>query len=315
VYRVEVINSVYISIEAASVRPTIRYCILTGGGAAGGPIFGIWSASQAAGPNYHGQDVTVDHCVISGYFLNGIYTGGMAGYNTSVRPNVTNCIFIENNTDGGAAQIDVEGWAVVRGCKFFHVATIHSFAIEAHGGGNFTDNLGIAAGSDRSFMEIQGGGPYDVTRNTASGYGAGVQFDQGFDGTRVTDYVKVYLNDFTGCGKPYNSSLLPSGNYGTDGTHNYIVAPVSEINFGASVASASTISPTGAVFTITGTTTINNINAVDITKGTELKMITANALTFTIAGNLAFNGGAAYLTTSAGDMVIAVWDGTRWRLR
>lgn len=89
---------------------------------------------------------------------------------------------------------------------------------------------------------------------------------------------------------------------------------ISRLSVGANVASAATIVPTGNVFTITGTTTISTINATGITAGTVLFMITTSALTFDEAGNIDVTG-ATSLTTSAGQLVLAVWDASKWRLR
>lgn len=83
---------------------------------------------------------------------------------------------------------------------------------------------------------------------------------------------------------------------------------------GAGVASAASITPTGNVFTITGTTTISTIVTTGIPTGTVLFMITTSALTFDEAGNIDVTG-ATSLTTSANQLVIAVFDGTKWRLR
>jgi hypothetical protein len=84
---------------------------------------------------------------------------------------------------------------------------------------------------------------------------------------------------------------------------------------GADVASASTISATGNTFVITGTTTISNISLTGISPGTVLTMITQSAVTFDETGNITVQGSGSSLTTVAGDVLIAVYDGTKWRIR
>jgi hypothetical protein len=89
---------------------------------------------------------------------------------------------------------------------------------------------------------------------------------------------------------------------------------ITNLYFGSSVASAGTITPTGNVFSITGTTTISTISTTGITAGTVLHMVTASAVIFDEAGNIDITG-ATSLTTSAGYLVVSVWDGTKWRTR
>ncbi|CAN5837946.1 hypothetical protein BH18ACI4_BH18ACI4_18830 [soil metagenome] len=84
---------------------------------------------------------------------------------------------------------------------------------------------------------------------------------------------------------------------------------------GANVASAAVITPTGNVFTITGVVTISTISTAGVTPGTVLHMITKSAgLLFDEAGNLDITN-ATSLTSTANGLVIAVWDGTKWRTR
>lgn len=83
---------------------------------------------------------------------------------------------------------------------------------------------------------------------------------------------------------------------------------------GANVASAASIAPSANFFTITGTITISTISAISTTPGTVLHMITTSGLTFDETGNIDVSGGTS-LTTTANQLVIAAWDGTKWRLR
>lgn len=84
---------------------------------------------------------------------------------------------------------------------------------------------------------------------------------------------------------------------------------------GTDVASASTITPSGNVFTITGTTTVSTISTATVQPGTVLVITTAGAVTFNEAGNIDISGAAASLTSSAGSLVLTVWDGTKWRMQ
>jgi hypothetical protein len=78
---------------------------------------------------------------------------------------------------------------------------------------------------------------------------------------------------------------------------------------GADVASASTITPTGNLFHVTGTTNITSVSATGITAGTEITIIFDGALTFTDGGNLKLSGN---FVTTADDVIKLVYDGTSW---
>ncbi len=85
---------------------------------------------------------------------------------------------------------------------------------------------------------------------------------------------------------------------------------------GADVPAASSITPTGNEFTITGaSTTISTIVSTNVNPGTILYMITTSSQTFDNAGNMTFNGGGTNLVTAANDMIIAQWDGSKFRVR
>ena len=76
---------------------------------------------------------------------------------------------------------------------------------------------------------------------------------------------------------------------------------------GGSVASASTITPTGPVFHLTGGVTTNTIN-LPYTGFTGSILVTTDAsVTFGTSGNI-----AASLTTAAGQVVMFTYDGTKW---
>jgi hypothetical protein len=103
----------------------------------------------------------------------------------------------------------------------------------------------------------------------------------------------------------------------TAGTERLIVSSngLTSTYYGASVASASSITPTGNSFTITGTTQIATIVTTNVNPGTTLYMVTTSAgLIFDETGNLDITN-ATTLTSTANGLVIAVWDGTKWRVR
>jgi hypothetical protein len=92
-------------------------------------------------------------------------------------------------------------------------------------------------------------------------------------------------------------------------------AGVTNLFKGADVASATSVTPTGNTFTITGTATVSTISATGLSAGTVLTMITASAgLIFDEAGNIDITN-ATSLTSTADGLVIAVWDGSKWRMR
>lgn len=78
---------------------------------------------------------------------------------------------------------------------------------------------------------------------------------------------------------------------------------------GANVASASTITPTGNIFHVTGTTNIDAISTTGITAGTTITLIFDGILIVGDAGNLKL---ASAFTTSADDSLTLVWDGSNW---
>jgi len=81
------------------------------------------------------------------------------------------------------------------------------------------------------------------------------------------------------------------------------------IGSGSNVASASTISISGKIFHVTGTTTITSISGSGISAGTEVTLIFDGILTFTDGSNLKLNGN---FVTSADDTITLVWDGSTW---
>jgi len=78
---------------------------------------------------------------------------------------------------------------------------------------------------------------------------------------------------------------------------------------GANVASAATISATGNLFHVTGTTNITSVSGTSIAAGTTITIIFDGVLTFTDGSNLKLAGN---MTTSADATITLVYDGTNW---
>jgi hypothetical protein len=78
---------------------------------------------------------------------------------------------------------------------------------------------------------------------------------------------------------------------------------------GSNVSSASTISISGKIFHVTGTTNITSISTSGILSGTEITIIFDGVLTFTDGSNLKLNGN---FVTSADDTITLVFDGTNF---
>jgi hypothetical protein len=90
-------------------------------------------------------------------------------------------------------------------------------------------------------------------------------------------------------------------------------AGVTSLYHGAAVASASTITPTGNLFHVTGTTGITAISTTGITAGTEITIIFDASLTVTNAAGSLMLAGAANFSATADDTLTLVYDGTKWR--
>lgn len=86
-------------------------------------------------------------------------------------------------------------------------------------------------------------------------------------------------------------------------------AKPSGLIYGADVASAAAIVPTGNVFTVTGTTNITSITSTGVVAGSVIRIIFTGILTFTDGNNLKLAGN---MTTSADDTISLVYDGTNW---
>lgn len=84
---------------------------------------------------------------------------------------------------------------------------------------------------------------------------------------------------------------------------------VSNFFKGGDVASAGTITPTGNLFHVTGTTNITSVSGTGIVAGTKITIIFDGVLTFTDGSNLKLAGN---FVTTADDTITLAYDGTNW---
>lgn len=84
---------------------------------------------------------------------------------------------------------------------------------------------------------------------------------------------------------------------------------ITNLQGGSAVASAATITATGNVFHVTGTTTITSVSGTNINAGTVITIIFDGILTFTDGSNLKLAGN---FVTTADDTITLVYDGTNW---
>ena len=151
---------------------------------------------------------------------------------------------------------------------------IHSFHSVSYTIAQFSDN---AAYPTAKFI---------VNTNTQKGAVVKAAASQSADLFQVTDSSDNPLSGITGTGIVYGRS-------------------------GAAVASAATITPTGNVFHVTGTTTITSVSGTGIPAGTCITMIFDGALTVT-DNNGTLNTAGNFVTT-ADDTLSLCYDGTNWR--
>lgn len=106
--------------------------------------------------------------------------------------------------------------------------------------------------------------------------------------------------------------VIATASPGTGGTVDRVVVDqngITSLYKGANVASAATITPTGNLFHVTGTTTITSVSGTNITAGTRLTIIFDGALTFTDGSNLKLAGN---FVTTADDTIVLEYDGTNF---
>ncbi len=120
----------------------------------------------------------------------------------------------------------------------------------------------------------------------------------------------------TGTGKPgaiefWIGKSGPPGPTVVDGTP---VAGIRENGLswtlsGTAVASAASITPTGNLFHVTGTSSITSVSGIGITPGTEITLIFDGVLTVTNGSNLRL---ASNFMTAATNTLTLKWDGSGW---
>lgn len=180
-----------------------------------------------------------------------------------------------------------------------------SIASTASGNGKFTDGLALNG--------------HSVTGITDMGFQttAGVANDYSISGS-ATDTIRItgggssggmiiYTDNTSGASSRIRIWDNPSQN-----TALVNLATVSNFFKGGNVASATTITPTGNVFHVTGTTTITGISTSGIDPGTEITIIFDGALQLTHNSSTFYIHGGANFTTSANDVMKFVYDGTKW---
>lgn len=86
-------------------------------------------------------------------------------------------------------------------------------------------------------------------------------------------------------------------------------AGISNFFKGGDVASAGTITATGNLFHVTGTTNITSVSGTGIIAGTKITIIFDGILTFTDGSNLKLAGN---FVTTADDTITLAYDGTNW---
>lgn len=110
---------------------------------------------------------------------------------------------------------------------------------------------------------------------------------------------------------PFNNNSIYSGT--VDNSWKWTASNWEAAPLGASIASASTVTPTSSAHPLTGTTTVNTIATTNIPTGTATvstteTFICAAACVFGTGGNISVG-----LTGVAGSSYTFTWDGTAWR--
>ncbi len=135
-----------------------------------------------------------------------------------------------------------------------------------------------------------------------------IRFLTGSSEIRFPSAYDIFMNSLNA------NDIINSGN--TSLTGNLTLGKRFHTPKGADVASASAITlGDGNYFHITGTTTIANITTTDWVSGDRIYLYFDNTLTLTNggagAGHFALNG-ATDFTSSSGDIITLVLDGTVW---
>jgi hypothetical protein len=109
-------------------------------------------------------------------------------------------------------------------------------------------------------------------------------------------------------------SPTTSGTGVPDSTDRVVInqAGVTSLYKGADVASASTITPTGNSFHVTGATTVTAISTTGLTAGTTLTLIFDASCTVQSGALLMLQGGVNFSAT-ADDVLVLYYDGSKFR--
>lgn len=130
----------------------------------------------------------------------------------------------------------------------------------------------------------------------------GLRLDN-WTGSAVTNSYGIYLDNSIDRGTTSRYAF-----YSTSTSRSLFSGTVALAN-GAAVASAGTISITGNVFHVTGTTNITSISGTNVNAGTEVILIFDASVTVTNGSNLKLAGD---FSATANDTMKLVYDGTNW---
>jgi hypothetical protein len=180
--------------------------------------------------------------------------------------------------------------------------------------------LAISAYDDGArFVMRRANGSVGSPTQTLSGDALGSFSFRGHDGT---NFSSIGLAAIVSTADENFTSSAQGARLGFNTTPVGTVAPVERIRIssagitnlykGADVASASTITPTGNSFHVTGTTGISAISTTNIQAGTILIIIFDGALTITNGASLKLASTTNY-TTTAGTAMQFYYDGSVWQ--
>lgn len=188
-------------------------------------------------------------------------------------------------------------------------------------------DLGVNGSRDSHFLEFRSHGrdsgvntygAWRVYSDATDNFGSSGLLFRNAVATSPSSYSDVFrINDYGGYRLPASTNGSPTdGDVWRDTSTGkfqfYENGGIREFGagfYGSSVASASTITVTGNIFHVTGTTTITSVSGTGVTAGTTITIIFDGALTFTDGSNLKLNGN---FVTTADDTITLVYDGTNW---
>lgn len=159
-----------------------------------------------------------------------------------------------------------------------------------------------------SHMEIQ----RYTTGTSANGIGQQVDFvsQMASGGTQPVNSVISRLTDATDATVTSEYSIVGVNNGTSVGKLLTLAGNgVGAFHYGSAVASTSTITATGNLFHVTGTTNITSVDGTGITAGSKITIIFDGILTFTDGSNLKL---ATSFVTTADATITLVYDGSNW---